>query len=340
MTNKRIAFLTEANFRGTIERNFEHTRTEYAWYIALGAIHYPIIEYYDVSNYDYVFIILPKGDVNLNSAGSKLTSESRRPLLFNMLDDPNFLDTLKNQNSKICFVQEGPSWYFTDYELVYQFKYHNFINSCDMIFTHNEYDKLFFTGLFPDKEIYKIPTLLIEDTIQNLKSTYEDKTIIGGNFANWYGGFQSYAVARTFNNEIFVPEMHCKRESEEQIDRLHHIGHTNWTTWMNNVSTFKYAVHLMPTIAAGTFNLNMAYFGIPCIGNEKVDTQRLCFPDTSIDVNDMVSAKRIAQQLLQDKDFYTKVSLNAIDNYKKYFHETVFISGMQEILNDKRNLGL
>jgi len=43
----------------------------------------------------------------------------------------------------------------------------------------------------------------------------------------------------------------------------------------------------MLTIAAGTFSLNCAYFGIPCIGNEKVDTQRLCFPELSVDVENI-----------------------------------------------------
>ena len=73
---------------------------------------------------------------------------------------------------------------------------------------------------------------------------------------------------------------------------------------MNVLSTFKYAVHLMPTVAAGTFSLNCAYFGIPCIGNIKVDTQRFCHPDLSVAVDDVSKARTLAHRLQNDSDFY------------------------------------
>ena len=72
---------------------------------------------------------------------------------------------------------------------------------------------------------------------------------------------------------------------------------------MSALSTFKYAVHLMPTIAAGTFSLNCAYFGIPCIGNKKVDTQRLCHPELSVDVEDVEKARTLAKMLKEDPLF-------------------------------------
>jgi len=67
----------------------------------------------------------------------------------------------------------------------------------------------------------------------------------------------------------------------------------------------------MPTVAAGTFNLNCAYWGIPCIGNKKVDTQRECFPLLSVDPEDVLSASILAQRLRNEKEFYTQVSEHA-----------------------------
>ena len=75
----------------------------------------------------------------------------------------------------------------------------------------------------------------------------------------------------------------------------------------------------MPTIAAGTFSLNCAYFGIPCIGNEKVDTQRLCHPDLSVDVDDVEKASKLAKKL-KDKDFYNHCSRTALMNYKEHYN--------------------
>ena len=80
----------------------------------------------------------------------------------------------------------------------------------------------------------------------------------------------------------------------------------------------------MPTIAAGTFSLNCAYFGIPCIGNEKVDTQRLCFPELSVDVEDINKARTLANILKNDLDFYNECSEKAKLNYIEHFHISKF----------------
>jgi hypothetical protein len=75
----------------------------------------------------------------------------------------------------------------------------------------------------------------------------------------------------------------------------------------------------MPTVAAGTFSLNCAYFGIPCIGNEMVDTQRLCHPHLSVDVNDLEMARKLAIRIRDDVDFYNECSMVSIENYEKYY---------------------
>ena len=72
------------------------------------------------------------------------------------------------------------------------------LSKCDSIFAHNEHDVKFYKGLFPNKEINVIRTLLIEELISHIKPITEEKVIIGGNFAKWYGGFQSYVVSNIF----------------------------------------------------------------------------------------------------------------------------------------------
>ena len=69
----------------------------------------------------------------------------------------------------------------------------------------------------------------------------------------------------------------------------------------------------------GTFSLNCAYFGIPCIGNEKVDTQKICHPNLSIDVDDVEKARTLAQRLKEDKEFYLKCSNEAKLMYKNHY---------------------
>jgi hypothetical protein len=304
-------------------------RTEYAWMHALDAIHYNINDINIVKDYDHVFVIIPKGLVFLNAVGSKLSNDK------NPTSDwlnSNFIDILKSNNKKVHYIQEGPSWLFNDYEIIDQFNFYNLLSNCDSIFAHNEHDMKFYKGLFPNKEINRMPTLLIEDLIKDIIPQPEDKVIVGGNFARWYGGFQSYLVADEFGVDKWTQDSHAKRENEDSIHDLNHLPRVSWIDWMKTLSTFKYAVHLMPTIAAGTFSLNCAYFGIPCIGNEKVDTQKLCHPDLAVDVEDVEKARTLAQRLKKDKDFYQHCSNLSKLNYRNYYDIEKYQTHLKNIL--------
>lgn len=315
------AFLTEMGFNGKIPHNHNNMRTEFAWMYALQADHFNIHDYTKVHGYDVVFIVFPKATVKLNTVGVEMTTPGADKDI-GIYSRP-IVETLKKNNELVCTVQEGPSWFFNEYDMTTQFNFYNQLAECDIIFAHNEYDTHFYKGLFPRTRIKPIPTLMIvnNDTCP-FQATPEDKAIIGGNFCRWYGGFQSYLVATEFNCPIFVPASHCKRPGEEQVPNLKHLPWVFWTKWMEQLSTFKYAVNLMPTIAAGTFSLNCAYYGIPCIGNEKVDTQQEFFPELSVDVHDVFSARHQAN-LLCAKDYYEGASHHAKKKFKESVHSNV-----------------
>jgi hypothetical protein len=313
----KIAFLTEMGFEGKIPPTHLNMRTEFAWMSALEADHYNIRQYFRVKDYDIIFLIIPKGEVFLNAVGVELQSKTNPSS--DILAFPLAQELRNNNCKKIYYIQEGPTWLFNDYNMVDQVNFYNQLDSFDGIFAHNEHDVKFYKGLFPNKEVKIIKSLLIEDLIKNITPTYEDKTIIGGNFTHWYGGFQSYIIAQTFNVPIWAQDSHCKRPGEDQLPNLNHFPRLIWVDWMKELSKFKYAIHLMPTIAAGTFSLNCAYFGIPCIGNEKVDTQKTLFPDLAVDIEDIEKAQRLAERLKEDKDFWEYCSLLAKKNYKKFY---------------------
>tara|TARA_R110000868_G_scaffold8986_1_gene45524 strand:- start:14178 stop:15167 length:990 start_codon:yes stop_codon:yes gene_type:complete len=328
--NHKIAFLTEMGFSGKIREDHENMRTEFAWMSALNADHYPISLFYKVENYDHVFLIIPKGEVYLNAVGSRLVDKTNS---INELLKSNFHKCLKEKNKKIHFVQEGPHWLFNDYEIIDQINFYNIISECDTIFAHNEIDVKYYSGMFPNKPIHVMPTLMIETLIEDIKPNKTDLAIIGGNFSRWYGGFESYTVAQEFGVPIWAQDSHSKREYEDQLDNLNHFPRLMWNQWMQELSKFKYAVHLMPTVAAGTFSLNCAYFAIPCIGNKKVDTQRLCHPELSVDVHDIELARKLAKKLKEDSDFYKECSLNAELYYNQHYHKNIWLNYMNEILS-------
>lgn len=325
----KVAFLTEMGFEGKVPSIHPNMRTEFAWMYALDADHFNIRVLDNVKGYDHIMIIFPKGKTFLNSEGSKLIDGSN-PVTDLLRSD--LVKQLKKDNGSVHYIQEGPHWWFNDYEVVDQIYFYNFLSECDSIFTHNSTDVPYYKGLFPNKEVRPIFTLMIEELIKDIVPTKENKAIIGGNFARWYGGFESYIIADNFNCEIWAQTSHAMRIGEDSVDGIKHFPRMLWNDWMKNLSTFKYAVHMMPTVAAGTFALNCAYFGIPCIGNEDVDTQQLCHPNLSVSVSDLDTARNLARILKDNESYYNGCSKIAKDNYHTHYSVDVWKQRMKNYL--------
>ena len=322
MIQSKIAFLTEMGFVGKVQANHPNMRTEFAWMHALDADHFNIHTLDELKGYDHVFVIFPKGKTFLNSEGSTI-GRGFNPASQLLRED--LVNTIKKKgNANVHYVQEGPHWWYNDYEIADQIYFFNFLQSCDTIFTHNESDVMYYKGLFPNKTIQPIGTLMIDTLIKDIVPTKEDKAIIGGNFARWYGGFESYMIADNFGVPIWAQTSHAMRVGEDSVGNLNHLPRLMWSEWMQNLSTFKYGVHMMPTVAAGTFALNCAYFGIPCIGNQDVDTQLLCNPSLSVAVNDLEAARELAIRLKEDKEFYNNCSNTAKKHYHQFYSVDVW----------------
>ena len=84
----------------------------------------------------------------------------------------------------------------------------------------------------------------------------------------------------------------------------------------------------MRTHAAGTFALNCAYLGIPCIGYKGLDTQELCHPELTVEVGNIGHAKELIKELNSNNEFYNKCSRQAKDYYKLYYDESTFSSNL------------
>ena len=220
-------------------------------------------------------------------------------------------------------MQEGPNWYWQDYPLQQQIWYFNTIQEADFMFVHNMSDKKYYEGL-TGKECKILPSLMIEDSVKNIPQVERKNIIIGGNFCSWYGGFDSYIVAQEADCPIYIPSMGRKIKGEEEMPNLNHLPYMNWVEWIKTLNNFKYGVHLMRTHAAGTFALNCAYLGIPCIGYEGLDTQEKCHPNLTVKLGDLAMAKEKLILLKTSKEYYKECSEIAKFNYKQYYQENNF----------------
>tara|TARA_R110001583_G_scaffold14686_5_gene61337 strand:+ start:412 stop:1305 length:894 start_codon:yes stop_codon:yes gene_type:complete len=293
-----IAFFTEGGYQGKVSRDNSNMRTDLAWICALKADHWNINQQPN-QQYDLGIAIIPK-------------------------KNPQFdLSKLKQYCSKIAVMQEGPNWYWQDYPLQQQIWYFNTIQEADFMFVHNESDKKYYEGL-TGKECKVLPTLMIEDSINNLPQVKRKDIIIGGNFCSWYGGFDSYVIAQEADCPIYIPSMGRKIKGEEQMPNLNHLPYMNWVEWIKALNNFKYGIHLMRTHAAGTFALNCAYLGIPCIGYEGLDTQETCHPYLTVKLGDLATAKEKLIQLKSDKQWYDRCSVIAKEQYHDHYQEKNF----------------
>jgi hypothetical protein len=300
----KIAFFSENGFNGKVNRTHDNMRVEFAWMCALQADHYNVHQLNIAEQYDLGIVIIPKTNSQFD------------------------IERIKSYCKQVASMQEGPHWYFQDYALEQQIWFYNTLMDMDFLFVHNEIDKKYFEGL--TRKICRVmPSLMIEDSVK-LTSPTRSNVMIGGNFCQWYGGFDSYMVAQEFNEKVYIPSMGRKIEGEEQMENLIHLPYMNWVEWIKTLNKFKYGIHLMRTHAAGTFALNCAYLGIPCIGYEGLDTQMICHPDCTVKVGDISHAKQIAEKLRKDDKFYLYCSNNAKNNYNKHFVEKVFLNKWEE----------
>lgn len=309
----KIAFFTEGRFYGKVPANNPNMRTDMAWMHLLNADHFYMYDFSDKIEFDIGIVIVPK----------------------NRVDVP--IGKIKGCCKKVAIMQEGPCNYWADYILYDQIQHLTLLSQADFILAHNEIDVRYFKGL-TGKTAYVMQSVMVESLLENNNyiTPFENRNgaIIGGNMCAWYGGMVSFIVASKFDSErlVTVPSMGRKVSHEEKLEGIVHLPYMNWLEWMQALSKFKIGVHLMPTAAAGTFALNCAYLGIPCIGNDRIDTQFICHPELSFNVDDVEAAIEAVENL-KDKDFYTLCSAQARKEYNECYHSDIFVDQMNHIFS-------
>lgn len=306
----KIAFFTEGYWYGTVPSNHNNMRTDLAWMHLLNAEHFCIDGQLPTAVYDIGIIIIPKNKVDYN------------------------INSFKKCCRKIGIMQEGPNNYWTDYTLGDQIKYLGLLDSADFILCHNSIDIKYYKGILGlEKPIHIMPSVMVDDHLPTRKLKDDRKgAIIGGNMCSWYNGMVSLIVAKNYSAQVHAPSMGRKVNGESRIEGLVHLKYLQFNEWVNALNDFEVGVHLMPTVAAGTFSLNCAFLGIPCIGNELIDTQRICHPLLSVDVNDVEQAMDMCIKLKNNDIFYKACSEQTVTMYNEKFHSSVWKIKMKEVL--------
>ena len=314
----KIAWFTEGGWQGKVTLDNPNMRNDVSTKYILGAEHYPIfqipqvLQHFGDNYFDFGIVTLPK-------------TNTEQLMKFDMMGD------LKKLCKKTISMQEGPHWLFQDYTMEQQIWWFNSLTEFDVLFAHNLKDVRYYKGLV-NKPVHKMPTLMLTERLGiQPRSEWSDAVIIGGNMVRWYGGFDSYIVAQEFDMPIVAPSMGRKIDREDEMD-IQHLPYMTWVEWMNNLSQYHVGVHMMPTHAAGTFALNCAFHGIPCIGYVDLDTQEELHPYLTVADGDMEQAKQYARELRDDEEFYKECSETSREYYQKsLYNEKNFVPYITKI---------
>lgn len=317
----KIAFFTESNFIGKVVNLPDNNlRTDLAWQYLLNADHFSLqsVPYELTDTYDIGIIIPPKNKIGIIESA---------------------ISIIQAKVNKLAVMQEGPHDYWTDYHVSDQISYLNVLNQADFLLCHNSFDKPYYIGL-TGKPVYVMPSVMVESSIPKTVSAPNKKAIVGGNMCKWYNGMVSLLVAKEYSGDedVWIPSMGRKMVHEDRVFGVKHLPYMKWRDWMQTLPEFEIAVHLMPTIAAGTFSLNCAYWRIPCIGYNNLDTQNILFPNLSVNLSDVRSASILAKRLREDRDFYTHCSKTAQAMYYDHYSSDKFLENMKNIFKQVFNL--
>ena len=304
----KIGFFSEAGYEGKVPRNHPNMRTDVAWVCALDATHHPIPQLSNLADnsYDVGVMIIPK---------------KRQPLLNYPL-----LEQYKRVCKKVTVMQESYYNYWQDSQISEQIWYFNFLIEMDLIFCHNDVDLKYYNGI-TNVRTELLPTVMITDNVIS-KQESRKGVIIGGNWVRDYGGFDSYQVALEITDDITA--ITTGRMKTEEKDLFKHLDWMYWGEWINVLSQYHVGVQL-GTAAAGTFNLNCSFHGIPCIAYSNSNTQKTLHPNTTVELGDIVRAKKIANRL-KDEDFYNKCSQETKRLFEEKYSERVFVNHVKNIM--------
>ncbi len=294
----KVAFFSEMGTNERYPKDFSNARTEVAWCIALDA---PMcaLDVHPKEHFDLGIVIIPKNNPKVG------------------------LDFIRGCCDKVAVMQEGPHWYFQDYDIDKQFNYYNTLVDADIVYCHNKSDINYYLGL-GCKNVRVMRSLMIIDDLVP-RNEWGDATIIGGNFVSWYGGFDSYIVAREIGDPITAPSMGRKQPQEDAIEDIHYMPYYTWKEWINVLSQFNIGIHLMRTHAAGTFAMNCAFHGIPCIGYKGLDTQEMLHPLTTVEVGDLDKAVYYGKTLKESEKFYNLCSETTTNRFNKHYTKEVWL---------------
>jgi len=306
---------SEMGFEGYFPINYPNLRVLETQLLYLEAYHLPIQKIFNEGK-------TYKGSLlyNIGKGGFE------KPYISDLYHNyHNVVSLLQEKFDEVYIYQDGEIGWWNQVDTRLQAWWYNQLRAANGILVPNSTDIPFYKGLFPDKEIKVIRSVMTDEGLDKTKfKPQENRTIVTGPLTREYNGFSQVLIAHNADMPIDIPPMGESRMPKDSWEMAPNLGinylqYMSWVDWMYNLSRYKIGYMMSTATASGSFALNCAYLGIPCIGDKRADTQSILFPDLAIDVFDNKKALDLTTKLKNDLDFYIEVSNKAKRLYKKEF---------------------
>ena len=317
---------SEMGFEGYFPVNYPNLRVLETQLLYLEAYHLPIQKIFNEGK-------TYKGSLlyNIGKGGFE------KPYISDLYHNyHNVVGLLQEKFDEVYIYQDGEIGWWNQVDTRLQAWWYNQLRAANGILVPNSTDIPFYKGLFPDKEIKVIRSVMTDEGLDKTKfKPQENRTIVTGPLTREYNGFSQVLIAHNADMPIDIPPMgesRMPKDSWEMAPNLgiNYLNYMSWVDWMYNLSRYKIGYMMSAATASGSFALNCAYLGIPCIGDKRADTQSILFPDLAVDVFDNKKALDLTIKLKNDLDFYIEVSNKAKRLYKQEFTKEKMLKLLQD----------
>lgn len=224
----------------------------------------------------------------------------------------------KKKHQKIIGVIEGsPHYLIEKFNLKHKLDFLQIINQVDGLATIVENTNSFYQALTTQPVFFlgvPVPVEKTKNSVIPFDQKQKSITIVSGvNLPS--GGITNLAAFLEIKKERNIPIKYFLTDKKEMqslkkfnINAEIIIGRFIWEDFIRKISSSYIVLNMDFRWTWGRLACDCAALGIPSIGTFNSHSQKILFPKLCVDPFDIQNAKKLAQKLLNSKDFYQECS--------------------------------
>jgi hypothetical protein len=178
----------------------------------------------------------------------------------------NIVSLLQEKFEGVYIYQDGEIGWWNQVDTRLQAWWYNQLRAASGILVPNSTDVSFYKGLFPDKEIKVIRSVMTDEGLDKSKfKPKENRTLITGPLTREYNGFSQLLLAHNLDMPVDIPPMgesRMPKDSWEMADNLgvSYLEYMTWAEWMYNLSRYKVGYMMSSATALGFICFKLCLF--------------------------------------------------------------------------------